>query len=115
VGFATTEIAHDQQPALQVAGILAGTVESQLERIAVGFTQPDAPLRFESFKGQTTQVIEVAERKKALAYLLRDVDLATGADLELAKVGVFERQIPAQVSGTSAMGAIRVTQAVSVR
>ena len=72
-------------------------------------------MRFESFKGQVTQVIEVAERKKALAYLLRDDRLAAGADLEFAKVGVFERQITAQVSGTSALWAIRISQAVSVR
>jgi len=50
-----------------------------------------------------------------LAYLLGDLNLPAGADLELAKVGVFERQIPAQVPGTTTIWAIRVTQGINAR
>lgn len=64
--------------------------------------------RLEIFKGQVAQLLQLAEGEQSLSYLLAHLAGAAVTDLQLAKIGMTQRQIHAQIANPVALRTGRV-------
>src|SRR5688572_24541235 len=85
-------------------------VECHFQGIGMELTQTLATARQERIESQSLQLIETAKRIKSLAHLLADIALAAHADLQPPEARMPNGYIGAQITDTSTMGAVRVSE-----
>ncbi len=106
--FAAAVAAFEHEPALHLGGEFLGLIVGRLERVGLAGWQPDAAARLEALEGQVLEFIQAADGIQPPARVQPDFIFAAYANLQLAEIGMAERQVGAHVAQAAAMRAVGV-------
>ena len=113
MGLAAAGPPLQEQPALQILGVVSGLVVSDLKRIGLPLANAGSPVGLEALKGQRAQFVEVAKREQAVARDAGHLPSAASADEHLAEVRVAHRDILPQIPDAVAVRAVGIAERVA--
>jgi len=110
VGLAAAVPALQKQPTFQAGSIMVGLVISPFKGIGLELANALLPAGLKSLEGEAAQLIQVAERIKALTDGLGNLDVAAGAYIELAKIRGTRLSDATDVADPMAVGAVGIAE-----
>ncbi len=104
VGFPCAETAHQQQPTVEMSGVISGGVESGLQDF-MGLLPTGPAGQVERIKGHCSVSVQVADLIEAAVTGFLDFRALAFAHFQLAEVGVVDWQDTANIADPTAFGA----------
>jgi hypothetical protein len=90
-----------------------GLVDCHLKRTGLSLADSGATPGLETLKRERSQFIQVAEGEQTFAHYIRYLSPAADADENLAKIGIADGDILAQIAHSVAVRAIQVAESIA--
>ena len=110
MSFSAAVTTQQQYPAFQVLGVLPGNLKGCVQRLCLFGLKLTSPAGQEALKSHVFIGFEVTQAVQAVLSILDGGLLPAGADLKLAKVWMFNREVAAHKPDSATNWTVGVAQ-----